>query len=128
MEIGAVNNRGTAPGTPANKVMETTMELLEKTNDVSRETWAKVGGVTSADNQVKGSTEMLRDAVVEANKKLAFGNSDCEFRFDRDVKRVSIKVINRETKEVIREIPSEEAMEMIKKLHEMTGLLVDERL
>lgn len=95
--------------------------------EVETHTDDNVGGTQTQEVQVKGSKDMLKDAIAEANKKLTFGNNECEFRYHEEINRVSIKVINRQTKEVIREIPSQETIEMLQKLQEMTGLLVDEK-
>jgi flagellar protein FlaG len=51
----------------------------------------------------------------------------CEFAYNEDTKRVSIKLVDDETKEVIKEIPPEETLEMIAKMWELAGILVDER-
>lgn len=96
--------------------------------EVETSTDANVGGAQTQGLPVKGSNDMLKEAIADANKKLTFGNNECEFRYHEEINRVSIKVINRQTKEVIREIPSQETIEMLQKLQEMTGLLVDEKL
>ena len=69
----------------------------------------------------------LRNAVSEANNKLKGKRTGCEFTYHEETKRVSIKVIDKDTKEVIREIPPEESIEMIEKIWELAGLLVDEK-
>ena len=51
----------------------------------------------------------------------------CEFSYHEETKRVSIKVIDEDTKEVIKEIPPEETLEMIAKMWELAGILVDEK-
>ena len=42
--------------------------------------------------------------------------------------RVTIKIIDKETKDVVREYPAEETLEMIEKVWELAGILVDEKL
>ena len=51
----------------------------------------------------------------------------CEFSYHEETKRVSIKVIDEDTKEVIREIPPEETLDMVQRVWELAGILVDER-
>ena len=51
----------------------------------------------------------------------------CEFSYHEDTKRVSIKVIDSETEEVIREIPPEETLDMLSKMWEVAGILIDEQ-
>ncbi len=71
--------------------------------------------------------EMLRTAVNQANSKLKMSRTKCEFSYHEATKRVSIKVMDKETNEVIREIPPEETLEMVEKMWELAGILVDER-
>ena len=72
----------------------------------------------------------LKDAISIANNKLKLSQplTRCEFTYHEDVNRVSIKLIDKDTKEVVKEIPPEKKIKMIEKLWEITGLLVDEKL
>ncbi|MBS5931607.1 MAG: flagellar protein FlaG [Clostridiales bacterium] len=72
----------------------------------------------------------LKDAISMANNKLNQSQplTRCEFTYHEDVNRVSIKLIDKETREVVKEIPPEKRIKMIEKLWEITGLLVDEKL
>lgn len=72
------------------------------------------------DNQVK-------NAVARANNKMKAHRTQIEFSYHDETNRVSIKVFDKETKEVIREIPPEEALEMIEKMWELAGLIIDEK-
>jgi flagellar protein FlaG len=58
---------------------------------------------------------------------MKFHRTRCEFSYHEETKRVSIKVFDKDTEEVIREIPPEEALEMVEKMWELAGLLIDER-
>ncbi|MBR6396018.1 MAG: flagellar protein FlaG [Lachnospiraceae bacterium] len=55
------------------------------------------------------------------------GRTNCEFSYNEEINRIAIKVIDSETKEVIREIPAEETLKMVEKMYELAGILVDER-
>ena len=54
-------------------------------------------------------------------------NTRCEFEYHETTKRVSIKVIDKDTDEIVREIPPEETLKMIEKMWELAGLIVDEK-
>jgi flagellar protein FlaG len=85
---------------------------------------------TDENSQQKNSqanAQRMKSAVAQANTKLKQVRTGCEFSYNEDVNRVSIKVYDKETKEVIREIPPEESLEMLQKVWEIAGLLVDER-
>ena len=51
----------------------------------------------------------------------------CEYSYHKETNRVSIKVLNADTDEVIREIPPEKSLDMLQKMWEMAGILVDEK-
>lgn len=72
------------------------------------------------------STKM-KDAIDKVNAKIVPSKTRCEFSYHEDTKRVSIKVIDQNTEEVIREIPPEETLDMLSKMWELAGILVDER-
>ncbi len=122
MAIQGVNNTATYIGNTGNA----TRQELPAIEPVKL-----LGSTTSGEpvSQKSGnvSEQMMRDAVNEANTKLRISNRRCQFRYEKDINRVSVKLIDEDTGEVIREIPSEETLDMIRRLKEMTGLLVDEQ-
>lgn len=71
------------------------------------------------------SKKQIASAVNHANKQLR--KTGCEFSYHEGTKRVSIKIVDKETEEVIREIPPEETLEMVEKMWELAGILVDEK-
>lgn len=69
----------------------------------------------------------LKGAIDMANNKLKFTQTKCEFKYYEEINRVVIKVLDKETEEVIREIPPEETLELVQKLWELAGIIVDEK-
>ena len=67
----------------------------------------------------------MDDAVKRANLKME--HTRCEYSYHKKTNRVSIKVINSDTNEVVREIPPEKSLDMLQKMWEMAGILVDEK-
>lgn len=53
--------------------------------------------------------------------------SSLEFRIDDDTGQVIVRVLDGSTKEVIRQIPSEEVVAMARALDKLQGLLVDRK-
>lgn len=76
-----------------------------------------------ADKEVEKSR--LESIVKEVNNKLT--KTRCEFSYHDEINRVSIKVVDKDTNEVIKEIPPEESFKAIEKLWEIAGLLLDEK-
>ena len=71
------------------------------------------------------SNETIRRAVENINKNLK--NSEAIFGIHEKTNRVTIKLVDKETKEVIKELPPEKTLDMIAKAWELAGLLVDEK-
>lgn len=108
-------------GTMNIKVTETPATVKTNVNNLT-------GNAKDA-NQKDGtaSDKHIKDAISRANNKLKSHRTKCEFSYHEETKRVSIKVLDKETEEVIREIPPEETLEMIERMMELAGLLIDER-
>ena len=66
----------------------------------------------------------LRQAVERINKSLPPSNQGIEFSIDEDSDRVIVKVVDRETREVLRQMPSKEALDIAKALDRTQGLLI----
>lgn len=73
------------------------------------------------------SEQQIKSAISQANHKMKSHRTKCEFSYHEETKRVSIKVVDKDTQEVIKEIPPEETLEMVQKMWELAGILVDER-
>ena len=67
----------------------------------------------------------IRKAVEEVNKKAV--NSEAIFGIHEATNRVTIKIIDKDTRKVIKEIPPEKTLDMIAKVWELAGLMVDEK-
>jgi flagellar protein FlaG len=64
----------------------------------------------------------LRQAVERANRALVEKSRELTFEFDDDVGRVIVKLIDRKTGEVLRQIPSSEAVEIARLLEQHKGV------
>lgn len=74
----------------------------------------------------KTPDETLKKAVEILNKQLAY--TEAQYGYHEATNRVVIKIVDRETDEVLREVPPEKTLEMITKVWELAGMLVDEKL
>ena len=74
-----------------------------------------------------GIESALDKAVKEANRKLAGVRSEVHISIHKKTGLVSVKVVNSENQQVIREIPPEKTLDAIAKMWEMTGILLDEK-
>lgn len=71
--------------------------------------------------------EKIRKAVEEINRQTVQKNVEAKFGIHKATNRVTIKIVDKETQEVIREVPPEKTLDMIAKAWELAGLMVDER-
>lgn len=71
--------------------------------------------------------EQIKKAVEDVNKKITNQNSELQFGIHEGTNRITIKVIDKETKKVIKELPPEKTLDMIAKAWELAGIMVDER-
>lgn len=78
-----------------------------------------------AQDKANQKKEQLKKAVDELNKKA--NNSEAIFGIHEGTNRVTIKLVDKDTKEVIKELPPEKTLDMIAKVWEMAGILVDEK-
>ena len=67
----------------------------------------------------------MHKAVEDINKKMA--NSEAVFGFHEKTNSVTIKIVDKESKKVIKELPPEKMLDMIAKVWEYAGLFVDEK-
>lgn len=73
------------------------------------------------------SQGFLEKAIEKANRSMVFRNRYLEFRIHEKTNEIIVRVIDSDTQEVIREIPSEKMLDMFASMLELAGLLVDER-
>lgn len=76
--------------------------------------------------QTISENSQIRKAVDEINKKAH--NSEAVFGIHEATNRVTIKIVDKDTKKVLKEYPPEKTLDMIAKVWEMAGLLVDKKL
>ncbi|QHQ60671.1 hypothetical protein Ana3638_07715 [Anaerocolumna sedimenticola] len=120
---------------PEQKVQQVTVPA--GINPTGAEVTDTAAGKTFTSKQESKEEEKQKDAQANANRiksilnetnnKIKPARTRCEFSYHEEVNRVSIKVMDVDTDKVIREIPPEETLEMLQKLWEVAGLLVDEK-
>jgi len=66
-----------------------------------------------------------REAIAEANRQLAQKSSELTFEFDETAARVIAKLVDKQTGQVLRQIPSKEALQIARALQdESAGALL----
>ena len=76
---------------------------------------------------VKPSREDVSAAVRKMNDAMLGSSQSLQFSIDEDSKDIVVKVIDQSTKEVVRQIPSKEALQIAKSIDKMQqGLLINQ--
>ena len=73
------------------------------------------------------SSEKIKSAINEVNNKIRPTHTECQYSYHEETHRISIKVLDQDTGDVIREIPPEKALDMVARAWELAGFLVDEK-
>ena len=105
-------------------------DLMKKTIQIDTKETEKNGKDGNRDDsqtqQTISENSQIRKAVDEINKKAH--NSEAVFGIHDATNRVTIKIVDKDTKKVLKEYPPEKTLDMIAKVWEMAGLLVDKKL
>ena len=105
-------------------------DKIDKTTAVVENAQGKEQNNTSSnpesDQQQPVTNEQIRKAVEKLNKSM-ISHSEAVFGIHEATNRVTIKIVDKDTKEVIKELPPEKTLDMIAKVWEMAGILVDEK-
>ena len=71
------------------------------------------------------ATSSLKEAISKINS--ARGNAEAVFGIHEGTNRVTIKMVDKQTRKVIKEFPAEETLDLIAKAWELAGIMVDEK-
>lgn len=103
------------------KMADPSVSIVEASSEKGNASENADGG----ENRQAASQEQIRKAVESINKKMA--NAEAVFGIHEGTNRVTIKIVDKESKKTIKELPPEKTLDMIAKVWEMAGILVDEK-
>lgn len=101
--------------------IDTTTKVVENAGEKGQN-----GNTNQRPEQQTVSDEQIRKAVEQLNKNI-MAHSEAIFGIHEGTNRVTIKIVDRDTKKVIKEVPPEKTLDMIAKVWEMAGILIDEK-
>ena len=147
MGIGAVSSVGSsipvqpvqaAPAAPAAKPVEIEpiendgIEIQEIHQDavpaVEQKAQQQPGEQTKekSEQEIEAENERIKKAISNLNKKLDH-NTEAVFGVHEKTNRVTIKMVDKDTKKVVKEFPPDKTLDMIAKVWELAGIMVDEK-
>jgi len=103
-------------------------EVATRTVDFTVQSDADAGQNQRNDSQnTQEQNEKIRKSVEQINRKMGHQHVEAQFGVHEATKRMTIKIVDKDTNEVIREVPPEKTLDMIAKAWELAGLLIDEK-
>lgn len=129
MELDSINSngyQGSSAKVNINPVMPASTDVVECNSvTIIADEIAGLGKKANQSNDITNGE--VKKSISEINSKLN-KNTEAVFGIHDETNRVTIKIIDKDSKEIIKEIPPEKTLEMIAKIWEVAGLLVDEKL
>lgn len=110
------------------------------TNNTPTEVVEKQGSETTARKETATIEPMLQlknddetkakvqEAVNTMNEMLDVNNSTSKFMFHEGLERYYVTVVNRDTEEVVKEIPPKKILDAFYEMQKMLGMIVDEKI
>jgi len=71
--------------------------------------------------KVPPSLDSVKKAAEQGNSLLQAANRSLHFQIDESTKRVVVKVVDSETGKIVRQIPSEEMLDFVKRMQALDG-------
>ncbi len=113
---------------PGQRVSDTGNFTVDLPSVAAREAATPVQTVNAVQQAAKApSTDQVNEAVKQLNNAMKTMSQGLEFSVDQDAHKVVVKVVDQQTKEVLRQVPSEEALEIAKALDRVQGLLIRQK-
>ena len=139
MSIAANYHNQAVQSTQINKVnVQTSSDTAAK--EMTADSKVSTASTVQITNTQKSGTDNGESNLAQQNEKKEVSikelkdiqkvinrNTIAEFGYNEPTNRITIKIKDKDTDEVIKEIPSEKALEMLAKAWELAGILVDEK-
>ena len=104
--------------------------LLERIDQIRQTTSAAEKRIADAAAETHETAvptaQQIQNAVEQMNRASSQLNERISFSYNEKVNRVVVKVINQDTNEVVREIPSRDIIKLTEHIQQYLGIIVDE--
>ncbi|OPJ60877.1 flagellar protein FlaG [Clostridium oryzae] len=81
----------------------------------------------NGENQQNIKEKDVKNAVDKLNKFIESSKTHLEYEVQKDFNQIIVKIVDNKTEEIVKEIPPKKVLEMIAKMCELAGVLVDEK-
>ena len=76
-------------------------------------------------NDTKNAQEESFINAIEKANHIQQGTTECQFSIHQETKQIMIKLVDVNTHQVVKEIPSEKILDMVAKMCDLAGVFVD---
>lgn len=97
----------------------------EKKIDIATKNLSKLSNYDKKELNISEKT--IIETIEKANKAVLGTNTKFEFSIHEKTKQIMVKILNSETNEIIRELPSEKVLDMVANICEIAGVIVDKK-
>lgn len=126
MNISPINTQPSPTG--VSQSTSVNVQDLRQTGNTQKPSASNVSErAVSQTDRMEASREALEKATKDMNDFVSPINSAIQFALDEDTGTTVVKVIDVATKDVIRQIPSEEMLSIAKAIDKVKGLLVHQK-
>ncbi|TFE29032.1 flagellar protein FlaG [Cohnella luojiensis] len=132
MKVQITNNTSQSAVQPAAPAKQTYQLATGSRDSIAKEVQVRTGkDLQKAEDQgtkISVGQEQLVRAIDRAIKALEGPSTSFEMKVHDQTNTIMVKVINKDTGEVIREIPPEKTLDLVAKMMEFAGILIDEKV
>lgn len=107
-----IQTASTSPGSASGEITQSTTVVDVKTVDEN---------ALKHDSNQKLSLDAMKEAVKAGNTMLQSASSSLSFEIDSATKQVVVKIVDRNTGELVRQIPTVEMLDFMRRMKELEG-------
>ncbi|MFC4161601.1 flagellar protein FlaG [Chitinimonas lacunae] len=126
MQVQSVNTALTPPLQNESAPQQRAQLAAAETSKVSAEA-VKVSSDAVQASRATADSGDVKKAVEKLNQTVTSFNRSLQFSVDEDTKMNIVKLVDVDSKEVIRQIPSEEVLSIAKAIDKLQGMLIEEK-
>ncbi|MEL3960244.1 flagellar protein FlaG [Lysinibacillus endophyticus] len=78
--------------------------------------------------QLEKSIDKLKKAVDSINEFFEINHSELKFVFHEGLEEYFVQLVNSDTEEIVREIPSKKLLDVYYEMQKLIGMIVDEKI
>lgn len=121
MDTNGITTVNTVTGTGYTNISTKSESINETKVDIIQKVKQNPGYVPTV------AESMVIKTIEDANKKLVSTNTELRLSIHEATKKMTIKIVDKNSEEVIREYPPEKLLDIFAKMIELSGMIVDEK-